>query len=175
MFTKEIHKGSIGKGSTISRRYITDDLLQKMNDLLKELGYPPVGPDWDQAKSPYIKAFAQISERKTGKSITDTNEVFANFFPQRLKANQDIKGICKFVVIDDDEDENTWTIDLNARQVQFKTDNRKADCTITITQDDLIGMVNGKLNPGEAFLQGRVRIAGDLVLAREAGQLLFGA
>lgn len=179
LFARTIHKKSIGKGSAISRRDITDDLLQKMNDLLETLGYPLVGPDWDQAPSPYIEAFAQGSEDEDGTASADTNDGFANFFPRWLESRAgrlqhlNGKGTCKFVITG--EDENAWVIDLNAREVQIKADDRVADCTITIMQNDLIKMVNGELNPGEAFLQGKAQVAGNVNLAATVGQFLFRA
>jgi protein-tyrosine sulfotransferase len=172
MFTREIHQKSLGKGSAISRQCITEDLLQKMNSTLERLAYPPVGPDWDETPSPYNNAQLQSGQ---GRAITDASELFANLFPQRLRARPELldqtKSVCKFVVAG--EREYHWTIDLNGTEACLRSDNGEADCTITIMQNDLIKMVNGDLNPGEAFLQGRVRIAGDLALAMAVGHLLF--
>ena len=42
-----------------------------------------------------------------------------------------------------------------------------------ILDRDLLGMVSGKINPGEAYMQGRVRLEGDPDLVMRIGQVLF--
>lgn len=178
MFTKEIKKASIGNGSAISSRQILDELPKKMNDLLARLDYPLVGEDWDlQAISPYIKAFIQRSEKENNGAATTTNDFFANFISQRLKANAcrlvGINGVCKFVVAGDGID--SWVIDLNIPGGKIEAADREADCTIAIALKELMEMVNGDLNPGQALMQGKARVSGNIFLAREIGQILFGA
>ena len=38
---------------------------------------------------------------------------------------------------------------------------RRADCTISISSEDLLQLGAGTLNPQNAFLEGRVRLSGD--------------
>jgi protein-tyrosine sulfotransferase len=175
LFTREIHQNSIGKGSTIAVRSLTDELRQKMNHLLERLDYPLVGPDWGQSESPYLKAFTRESDTGKRRTVADIAEVFENFFPRRLKTRtqpfRQIKGICKFIVTGDGP--GSWAVDLNAPDGEIRPASEEADCTITITRNDLIEMVNGELNPAEAFIHGRVRLAGDLDLAMQVGLMLF--
>jgi protein-tyrosine sulfotransferase len=178
MFAKNIYQNSIGNGSTISTRDIGGDLLRKMNETLERLGYPVVGQDWDhQPSSPYIKAFLQKPEEQESDVMIATNDIFANFVPQRLKANlqrlQKSDGVCKIIVNGDGV--STWMIDLNIPGGRVETGDRDSDCTIAVTLKDLQEMVKGELNPGEALMTGRVRVSGDIILARELGQILFGA
>lgn len=47
-----------------------------------------------------------------------------------------------------------------------------ADCTIGISLDDLIAMIKGELNPTAGFMQGKLKVAGDMSVAMKLGQLL---
>jgi hypothetical protein len=175
-FSKEIHKNSIGNGATISTQHITDSLLQEMNNIHEKLDYPLVGQDWGQSPSLYIKTFVQERDNKNSRAIVDINEIFEKVFPQRLKANpqwlQETKGVCKFVVTG--HDKHTWMIDLNIYGGEIRVADEEADCTITITRNDLIDIVNGELNPAQAFFHEKVRLAGNINLAIDLGQILFG-
>ncbi|MDF1521287.1 MAG: SCP2 sterol-binding domain-containing protein [Trueperaceae bacterium] len=46
------------------------------------------------------------------------------------------------------------------------------DVTLTLVDDDLIALFEGRLAPSVAFLSGRLRIAGDVVLAQRLVDLL---
>ena len=39
------------------------------------------------------------------------------------------------------------------------------DCRVTCTEDDFLGIVDGSVDPTEAFLDGRLSVAGDIGLA----------
>lgn len=47
-----------------------------------------------------------------------------------------------------------------------------ADMTMTANERDFVALINGKLNPVSAFMQGRVRIDGDMSLAVKLQSLL---
>lgn len=47
----------------------------------------------------------------------------------------------------------------------------KPDITITVKDNDWISIVEGKLNPQNAFMTGKVKIAGDMMLAMRLQQL----
>ena len=47
------------------------------------------------------------------------------------------------------------------------------DVTIRMKGADFLAMVNGKMNPVAAFMQGRIRVEGDMALAMRL-QTLFG-
>ena len=69
--TDKIHKSSIGRGSSVPLKYISDDTLRTMNRLLSELEYPPVGPDWNRAPSPYLAADSTTEESETTIRVED--------------------------------------------------------------------------------------------------------
>jgi len=47
-----------------------------------------------------------------------------------------------------------------------------ADCTISVSMDTFRQMVEGKLDGTSAFMQGKLRVAGDMGLAMKLGPIL---
>lgn len=47
-----------------------------------------------------------------------------------------------------------------------------ADCTISLSLDDLESMIAGELNPTTAFMTGKLRIEGDMSVAMALSQLI---
>lgn len=58
-----------------------------------------------------------------------------------------------------------WVVDLKSGNGSVKEGEGKADCTITMTDDNFADMVTGKLNGQKAFFQGKLKIAGNMALA----------
>lgn len=46
--------------------------------------------------------------------------------------------------------------------------------TVMCSDEDLLGMINGELNPVSAFMQGKVKIGGDMSVAMKLQGLLVG-
>jgi putative sterol carrier protein len=47
-----------------------------------------------------------------------------------------------------------------------------ADCTITLSLDDLESLIAGELNPTMAFMSGKLKIEGDMSVAMALSQLI---
>ena len=54
-------------------------------------------------------------------------------------------------------------------------DNAPADCTVTVSKDDLVAMTKGELDPTSAFMTGRLKIAGDMSAAMALQPILAKA
>jgi len=52
------------------------------------------------------------------------------------------------------------------------TDDREADCTIKITQDNLVKLLTGKLNPMTGVMMGKLKVSGDMGVAMKLGKLI---
>ena len=52
------------------------------------------------------------------------------------------------------------------------TDDKEADCTISVDKDDFLGLMNGDLNPMMAFMGGKIKVDGDMSVAMKLQSLL---
>ena len=55
---------------------------------------------------------------------------------------------------------------------KVSTEDGPADCTITISKDNFEALAAGDLNPTMAYMQGKLKVAGDMTLAMKLSQLL---
>ncbi|KFU86574.1 hypothetical protein M959_09835, partial [Chaetura pelagica] len=68
--------------------------------------------------------------------------------------------------------EATWVVDVKNGKgcVAFNSD-KKADCTITMADTDLLALMTGKMNPQTAFFQGKLKISGNMGMAMKLQNL----
>ncbi len=98
----------------------------------------------------------------------DLQEV-ADGMTQRVSGKSPLGGTLKFdlgeagsLFIDGTGSENTVAVNKND----------PATCTITMTVDDFRELIHGRLQPTSAFMQGRMRVDGDMMLAMKLGQMV---
>ena len=107
-------------------------------------------------------------------AVENAREIFESQMPNRLKDKPDlaekINSTYKFVVTGDEG--GTWLVDLTQAGGVISESDADAACTITITSQDLMDIVNGKLNGQMAFMSGKLKVAGDMGLAMKLTSLL---
>ena len=54
------------------------------------------------------------------------------------------------------------------------TTDREADCTLTLSQDTLLKLLKGKLNPMTGLMMGKLKVSGNPAVAMKLSQLLKG-
>ncbi|RXN00677.1 Non-specific lipid-transfer protein [Acipenser ruthenus] len=68
--------------------------------------------------------------------------------------------------------EGTWIVDVKNGKGSVSTDAAtKADCTIAMSDDDLLALMTGKMNPQTAFFQGKLKITGNMGMAMKLQSL----
>jgi putative sterol carrier protein len=87
----------------------------------------------------------------------------------RLGANSGLGGTLKF----DFGDPGSVFIDGKSMpNVVADGAGKSADCTITVSLETFEKMVKGELDGTSAFMQGKLRVAGDMGLAMKLGPIL---
>src|SRR5690349_21810303 len=66
----------------------------------------------------------------------------------------------------DIEDEENWFVVVNNGALTVSRNTVEADCVIMCSREDFERMVMGKQNPTTLFMQGKMIITGDIVLAQ---------
>ncbi len=94
---------------------------------------------------------------------------------QRLSDNPDvaekIRASYQFELTGDDE--GSWAVDLTegaGKVVEGSVEN--ANVTITMASSDFVDLVEGRLNGQMAFMQGKLKLKGDMSLALKLQQIL---
>jgi len=95
-----------------------------------------------------------------------SQEVFEQFKSKAENAEA-IGGTIKFVV-----DGNPVYIDGTGETNSVSTEDKDADCTITVSREVLEKLRDGEINPMMAVMNGSVKIGGDMGLAMKIQSLL---
>lgn len=62
------------------------------------------------------------------------------------------------------QDRSVWSVRCRT-PVEFREGESEAACTVTVAEKDFLELVHKRLNPQMAFLQGKLRVEGEKVLA----------
>ncbi|MDQ4018280.1 MAG: SCP2 sterol-binding domain-containing protein [Actinomycetota bacterium] len=73
----------------------------------------------------------------------------------------------------DVEGVGSWHVDVNDGDVDVTKTGAPADCVIRASEENLLRVVRGDLNPVTAYMTGRVKVEGDITLAKRLRDL-FG-
>jgi len=99
--------------------------------------------------------------------------VFADL-SKRMAANHDlikqVGGVYQFNISKGGQSKS-WLVDLKNGNGSIKQGTGTADCTITINDDDFVGMMTGKVNSQNLFMQGKLKIAGNMGVAMKLSKL----
>jgi len=115
-------------------------------------------------------------QHKAPTSALQSDSVF-DMMKKRVAANAErvkkINGVFQYNITKDGATVTTWTVDLKTPSVyQGPPQSGKADCTLTIADEDMVHIASGKLNPQTAFMQGKLKVAGNIMLTQKLSALL---
>ena len=68
----------------------------------------------------------------------------------------------------------TWILDMKEGTAGVRQADEPGQCTISMTDEDFVSMINGKLNAQMAFMSGKLKVKGDMGLAMKLAQVLQG-
>ncbi|KAH6913315.1 SCP2 sterol-binding domain-containing protein [Coprinopsis sp. MPI-PUGE-AT-0042] len=103
-------------------------------------------------------AFSKYSDEEKAKEIKKNN------------------GIFELQVTNDKKETATWTIDLKKTGTVYKGKAQpKADVTIILSDDTLEELAAGKLNGQKAYMTGKLKTRGNMMLATKLDGVLKGA
>ena len=88
--------------------------------------------------------------------------------PAQQEQAKELDAIYQFNITGDDGGE--WVVNLRDCVVSGGASD-EADCTIELASDDFVNLVAGKV-PGQLFMTGKLKIAGNMGLAMKLGQVL---
>ena len=102
------------------------------------------------------------------------SEIFEEVLPTGIAKNKEsameINAIYQFNITGDTG--GTWVIDLT-KEDEWVTagPSDTAQCTIEVSDEDWLGIISGDLDAMQAFMMGRLKVAGDLGLATRLQQI----
>lgn len=102
----------------------------------------------------------ELFEQKIGAKIREN--------PDKIK---NVQAIYEFQVTGDPP--STWTLDLTSPEGKvFQGSTGNAKCVVTIALENLVAIVEKKLNPQMAFMTGKLKVTGDMGMALKLGTIL---
>ena len=106
------------------------------------------------------------------------SEAFFKEIGQRVSNNPDlvknVNGIFEWNVTKGGKLAGQWIVDLKTGSGSVITGpckQGKPDCTLTVEDDDLMSIAKGKANPQQLFIQGKLKVMGNIMLSMKLGQI----
>ena len=87
-----------------------------------------------------------------------------------------VNAIFQWNITKDGAAAGVWTVDLKNGNGSVYTGEakEKAGCTLTVSDDDFVALASGKMDAMKAFMSGKLKVSGNVMLAQKL-QVLFKA
>jgi len=126
----------------------------------------------------YGGAVSATTVAQPSAGVTLKSDALFKMIAEQVKSRKDvakkINAVFGWVITKDGKQASEWTVDMKTGDgaiYQGPAKGVKPDCSITISDDDLIDLASGKLNGQAAFMQGKMKLKGNIMLAQKLGTL----
>ncbi|KAI8639838.1 SCP2 sterol-binding domain-containing protein [Parasitella parasitica] len=104
---------------------------------------------------------------KSSELIADLSKAFDGFSSEeRAKLVKQVNGVFQFVIKNSEGKEEIFTVDVKKEgKVVRGKGNVKADAILTLKDGDFVDLATGKLNGQKAYMSGKLKIKGQIMLA----------
>ncbi|KAJ7052553.1 SCP2 sterol-binding domain-containing protein [Mycena amicta] len=111
---------------------------------------------------------------KSSDLIAAINEQFSSMSDAEREAQvKKVNGIIVLQVTNPAGDTASWTLDLKKEgTVSLGPAKTKADVTVILSDDTLVDLASGKLNGQKAFMTGKLKTKGNMMLATKLDSVL---
>ncbi|CAK1551482.1 unnamed protein product [Leptosia nina] len=145
---------------------------------LKETGNIVIAGAYVDLKA-VVKAGASSAPSQQTSSSVDlkSDSLFAKI-QEGIKENPDkaksVGAVYLYNITNNGKTVKQWTLDLKSSISVYQGEPKtgKADTTLTLSDDDMIEIAAGTLSPQVAYLKGKIKISGNIMLAQKLGPLL---
>ncbi len=106
-------------------------------------------------------------------SVSEFFEKFENRATANPEAATSPNAVYQFNITGDGGGD--WALDLTKGKTDGFVIEGKHDspgATVTVSSEDWLGMLNGSVNPMQAFMSGKIKIDGDMTLAMSLQQVM---
>jgi hypothetical protein len=180
LYSDHLDKSRIGLGHRVPLEMVPPTLLKEVNDLLVDIGYPAVGPEWNRTRSRlrvFDSAPTQALDRltrilKKGLATSDIDESIHAFWPPGHSTNAPYRF--RLIIDDVPFPDGDWCIDLRTRQVLEFDDSQPGgvDFHVVASSGELVAIAERKNQIGDAMRANALRIFGTLTAPEDMNYLL---
>jgi 3-hydroxyacyl-CoA dehydrogenase/3a,7a,12a-trihydroxy-5b-cholest-24-enoyl-CoA hydratase len=128
-------------------------------------------------------AYVDLTESSVTKAVPQTNSLKSSVIFQEMAAKvgsspdlvAKINAVYQWNITKDGAQAASWVVDLKNHKLgkvyEGQPQSVKPDCTITLSDESFVDLVLGKLEPQKAFLNGKLKLSGNILLAQKLGSI----
>jgi sterol carrier protein 2 len=126
----------------------------------------------------YRRADGSASTTDTHSSEFKSDVIFEEIKERALSVSQDnstknVDATFRFTITSDKGNKKSWTVDLKKSPPYIGTENdEKVDVELLLSDSDFIEISKGTLKPDQAFMQGKMKIKGNIMKAMKLKTIL---
>jgi protein-tyrosine sulfotransferase len=169
-YTNRIRSDTVGKGVAIPYEQIYKPYLSRINHIQETLGY--------QSVEHFYQSYHNNAIQSAVKAVCDTayiekNEAILDFLKEKAANFRSLDSECKLIVSGGNG--GMWMCGPQTPNVRVLENDEEAACSIILSYESLMDILNKDQNPMDIYQEGKIRIAGNLEMAERFGQSLLGS